>query len=255
MRRLNLRFSLTEAFELGRYEKAPIYLHPVFFITAILLAWPFWSTATVRGFALAVLFIIVILASVLLHELAHAGVARRYGVSASRIDIHGLGGLVQFWEPPFERSHDAAIAIAGPAANFVIGVVALALVTLTPPPTGIDDRIFSVLPTEHSFLDQILRAVAYLNLGLCAVNLIPAFPLDGGKLLYLLIEGRWGARPATLIVSVLGIGFSCVSMLAFVISLFAGYPVWAPPGIVTNWRAFQAARQGRAGWARNAIEA
>jgi Zn-dependent protease len=94
---MTIRFSLTDPIALGRYQKAPIYLHPTFFINAAMLAFPFWSIGNLRGLALAGLFIAVIFASVLLHELAHAVVAKRYGLSTLRIDIHPLGGLVQFW--------------------------------------------------------------------------------------------------------------------------------------------------------------
>jgi Zn-dependent protease len=247
------RFSLTESIEVARYQKTPIYLHPTFFITAIMLAWPFWSIATFRGLVLAGLFVLVIFASVLLHELAHTAAARRHGISASRIDIHALGGLVQFWDQPFRRSEDAAITIAGPVANLAIGLTALALLTFAPPPTEIDGWLFSLLP--KGFLDQLLRGVAYLNLGLCAVNLIPAFPLDGGKLVYLFIDQHWDSRIATLVVSALGLVFACVSTFVFIGSMLAGFPIWAPPGFVTNWRAFPSARRGRGGWNRNAIEA
>ena len=223
-----------------------------------MLAFPFWSIGNLRGLALAGLFIAVIFASVLLHELAHAVVAKRYGLSALRIDIHPLGGLVQFWYQPLKRFQDFAIALAGPMSNLAIGLVALVLLASVPPlePTmiEIDGRLFTVLTHEKRFVEQLLRGSAYLNLGLCAVNLIPAFPLDGGKLLYLVIDKRWGPRVAALIVSALGLAFASVSTFAFIGSMLAGYPIWAP-GFVTNWRAFQSARRGKGGWNRNALEA
>ena len=114
---MTIRFSLSEPIALARYQKAPIYLHPTFFITAVMLAWPFWSIGSLRGLELAGLFIVVILGSVLLHELAHAVMAERYGLSALRIDIHALGGAVQFWYQPLKRSQDFAITLAGPMSN------------------------------------------------------------------------------------------------------------------------------------------
>jgi hypothetical protein len=92
-----IRVSLpTGLFELGRYHKAPIYLHSTFFITAAALAWPFWRMLSLRGLALGMLFIAMVFTSILAHELAHTEIARRYRVAARRIDIHMLGGLVQF---------------------------------------------------------------------------------------------------------------------------------------------------------------
>jgi Zn-dependent protease len=248
-----------EPIKLARYQKAPIYVHPAFFITAVILAWPFWSRGTHKGLALAVLFIAVVFASVLLHEMAHAVMARRYSLSILRIDIHALGGLVQFWYQPLMRSQDCAIALAGPMANLAIGLLALMVLANVPPlepdTIVIDGRLFWVLGTQKGFLEQILRASAYLNLGLFAVNLIPAFPLDGGKILYLAIDKHWDARRATLVVSAVGMAFACASTVAFVASMLAGYPIWAPPGFVSNWRAFQSARRGKGGWNRNAVEA
>ena len=92
-----IRFSLpTGLFELGRYHKAPIYLHSAFFITAAALAWPFWRMLSLRGLALGMLFIAMVFTSILAHELAHAEIARRHRMAARRIDIHMLGVLVQF---------------------------------------------------------------------------------------------------------------------------------------------------------------
>jgi Zn-dependent protease len=255
---MTIRFSLTDSIAIGRYQKAPIYVHPTFFITAAMLAFPFWSIGNLRGLGLAGLFIAVIFASVLLHELAHAVTARRCGLLVLRIDIHALGGLVLFWYLPLKRSQDFAITLAGPMANLAIALVTLVLlasVPLEPTTIEIDGRIFFVLGTEKGFLEQLLRGSAYLNLGLCAVNLIPAFPLDGGKLVYLVIDKRWGSRVAALIVSALGMAFASASTLAFFVSMLAGYPIWAPPGFVTNWRAFQSARRGKGDWNRNAVEA
>jgi Zn-dependent protease len=104
---MTIRFSIQDGtVEVAQYQKTLIYLHATFFITAAILAWPFWHTFSLRGLALAVLFIAIIFASILLHELAHLEVARRYRVPARRIDIHMLGGLVQF-------SESAAHALAG----------------------------------------------------------------------------------------------------------------------------------------------
>src|SRR5262249_23314737 len=110
--------------QIGRYHNAPIYLHSGFFITAFILAWPFWHMASLRGLALAVVFVAVVFASILAHELAHAAMARRYRLAVQRIDIHMLGGVVQYWQLPRSRAQDLAITLAGPASNLAVGLVA-----------------------------------------------------------------------------------------------------------------------------------
>ena len=247
-----IQFSAQDGtFDLGRYQGAPIHLHMGFFVTAVLLSSPFWHRFNLTGLLLAVLFVAIILASILVHELAHAEVARRYRLRALRIDIHVFGGLVQFPWLPHTRSQDFAITLAGPMSNLAIGLVALGLLAIVP---GAERELIQIAnqyvpgPPVHSILEQLLRATAYLNLGLCAVNLIPAFPLDGGKLLYLVIEERWNPNLATLVVSGLGLVFACVSAFVLICTVLAGIPIWAPPEFGLNWRAFQAARQGRGGW-------
>jgi Zn-dependent protease len=247
-----IQFSMQDGtLDLGRYHGAPIHLHMTFFVTAVVLASPFWHRFNLAGLLLAVLFAAVIFASILLHEIAHAAVARRYGVPADRIDIHMFGGLVHFRWMPHTRAQDFAITLAGPLSNLALGLAALAIVLLMPRP---EPEMITVggssLPryVAPSIAVRLLWATAYLNIGLCVVNLIPAFPLDGGKLLHLVIEERWGPRLATLVVSGLGLVFAGVSTFFLIGTLLAGFPVWAPPEFAINWRAFQAARQGYGGW-------
>jgi Zn-dependent protease len=183
--------------------------------------------------------------------------ARGYGVTARRIDIHMLGGLVQFRQLPHTRRQDIAVALAGPIANLAIGLILLALLAnaslFAPDSTRFGDE-FEAWPPAHGFLQLLLRAFAYLNLGLGVVNLIPAFPLDGGKLLFLAVEERQGPRIATLLVVALGLVFAVVSTLVLIGSAVSGFPIWAPPGFTINWRAFQAARRGLGGWDTYALE-
>jgi len=247
-----IRFSMQDGtFELGHYQGARIYLHPTFFITAGVLASPFWHRFNLTGLVLAVLFIAVVFASILIHEIAHAAVAHRYRVPADRIDINMFGGLVHFRFLPRTRAQDFAITLAGPMSNLALGLVALAIIQMIPPaePEMITygSHTFARYAAP-SMAQRLLWGTAYLNLGLCVVNLIPAFPLDGGKLLHLVIEQRWNPNLATLIVSGLGLVFACVSTFVLIGTLLAGFPVWAPPEFAINWRAFQAARQGYGGW-------
>jgi Zn-dependent protease len=132
------------------------------------------------------------------------------------------------------------VTLAGPVSNLAIGMVALILLATMPHAADmllIGNQSVPGPPTD-AFLEQLLRATCYLNLGLCAVNLIPAFPLDGGKFAHLLIEERWGPRSATLVVGGLGLVFGYLSTLVLISTTLAGLPIWAPPSFDINWRAF-----------------
>ena len=247
-----IQFSMQHGtFELGHFQGARIYLHPTFFITAGVLASPFWHRFNLTGLMLAVIFIAIVFASILMHEIAHAAVAHRYRVPADRIDINMFGGLVRFRFLPRTRVQDFAITLAGPLSNLALGLAALTIAMLLPRPEPEIVRIGSDSFTRYvapGIAERLMWATAYLNLGLCVVNLVPAFPLDGGKLLHLGIEARWNSNLATLVVSGLGLVFACVSTFILIGTLLAGFPVWAPPEFGINWRAFQAARQGYGGW-------
>ncbi len=243
----------TGQLEIGSYRGAPIYLSPLFFILAALLANPFWRTVNLSGLALALLFMAVALLSILLHELAHAEVARRHGVATDRVDITMTGGLVHLRGLPRTMMQDFAITLAGPLANLTIGLVAvLGLFALTPatPPEYIAFHNAMVPgPIDApGALERLLRATAYLNIGLFILNIVPAVPLDGGKLVYLLVERRWNAPLALQVVGGLGMLFAVVSLLVSVISILALMPIWAPPYFRPNWKAFEAASRGRGDW-------
>jgi stage IV sporulation protein FB len=243
----------TGAFEIGSYRGAPILLSPFFFLVAAVLAFPFWRMVSLAGIVLALVFIAVVFGSILLHELAHARIARRYGVAARRIDINASGGLVRFSSHPRTMLQDVAITLAGPLANLGIGLVALGLAALLPPPPPPDAMMLghSFLPDPDrifGFAGQAVRATAYLNLALCVVNLLPGVPLDGGKLLYLLVERRWNSRIALLTVSSCGLVLASLMTLVAIVGLMMGIGIWSPPDFDINKHAFDAARQGRGGW-------
>ncbi len=102
-----IRFSYdTGTFEIGRYRGAPIELSPLFFLSAMALALPFWRSFDLRGLALTVMFLAIFFASILIHELAHAPVATRCRVRVARIELNVLGGLVHFWGLPRTMRQD-----------------------------------------------------------------------------------------------------------------------------------------------------
>jgi len=236
----------TGALALGRYRGAPIRLNAGFFIAALLLTVPFWRQES-GGPALVGVMIGVLFFSVLVHELAHAVVGRRFGIDAERIEIDFYGGLVVF--PPRYRSlgRDLLITLAGPLSNLALAgcvygaLVAIRSVALLPDAAG---RPF-VIPDVAA---RAMWATVWFNLGLAVVNLLPGMPLDGGRVLYLLIERRFTSRVALRVVAACGLVFAVLGVLVFLGTTLSGYPVWAPPHFGTNWRAFQAARSRFAGW-------
>lgn len=121
-------------------------------------------------------------ASVVIHELGHALVARLYGVETVEIRLWFLGGVAQFKELPRQRGAEALVALAGPVTSAVLGL----LLWLAVPLTGFSLGV------------QVVTAyLAVTNVALAAFNLLPALPLDGGRILRSLLALAFGRLRAT----------------------------------------------------------
>ena len=120
---------------------------------------------------------IIVLASLVLHELAHALTARRYGIETKQILLHPLGGAAMLSDRPPNPKAELLIAGAAPFANLALAGLAFAGAALT------DAELF--------------RDLAWPNLLLGVTNLVPAFPLDGGRMLRAALEMKLGPMRAT----------------------------------------------------------
>jgi Zn-dependent protease len=133
--------------------------------------------AVMSGGAIGVVFSAALFVSVLLHELGHAVVARRRGVPIEGIDLHFFGGVAKLAAPPRSPDDEIAIAIAGPLVSLALGVLLLAASFVVPLP--------------------LLAWLGTANLVLFAFNLLPALPLDGGRVLRAVLARRRGLVDGT----------------------------------------------------------
>lgn len=120
---------------------------------------------------------------VTLHELGHSVVALRYGYEIDSITLWLLGGLAAFVEQPREWSHEFWIALAGPIVSVLVGVLSYGIVLVLP--ASADAAIF------------VFGYLALLNVALAVFNMVPAFPLDGGRVLRALFARRRSLAQAT----------------------------------------------------------
>jgi Zn-dependent protease len=171
------------SWKLGRFAGIDTYVHASFLL---LVAWSVWASWSGAGTGLAVVmgvtFLLAVFASVLLHELGHALVARRYGVATRRIILSPIGGIAQLEGMPRRPRQELAVALAGPAVNFVL---AAGLWLLAP------------LLAGAPIMSTLLGSVMLANLGLGLFNLVPAFPMDGGRALRAVLAERVGPYRAT----------------------------------------------------------
>jgi Zn-dependent protease len=141
----------------------------------LLLAWIAaieWRHGTAQDAARGVLFILVLFACVVLHEFGHIWAARRYGIRTPDVTLLPIGGIASMERMPEKPGQEIVVSLAGPAVNAVIALVIIVFLRL-------DASVFSIDAIQGSFLAQIATA----NLVLLVFNLIPAFPMDGGRVL------------------------------------------------------------------------
>jgi stage IV sporulation protein FB len=182
----------------------------------------------------SVVFMLALFACVFLHELGHVFAARRYGIATRSITLLPFGGLAQLTHIPEKPAQEIAIALAGPAVNVAIAGILVAV--LGQSPEGNTLEVF-----EGRGGDLLSRLVS-VNISLAIFNLIPAFPLDGGRVLRALLAIRLGypgatrvaARIGQIIAILLGIygfvnGDLILLLIAGFILLSASVSVAAPP--------------------------
>lgn len=149
---------------------------------------------------------------VLIHELGHALVARTRGVTAEKIILFPLGGGAYLPESPKRAIDEIFIYAAGPLANVALAGIALPLLLSRPEGELLLKYYlnpFGNLVLVPSRTDQLLGLSVAVNLVLAAGNLLPAYPLDGGRILRALLRAPLGDRPATMVVTVLGMVIGC----------------------------------------------
>ncbi len=150
----------------------------------------YFADGPLAPYSIAAAVALAIVASILLHELAHVLVARRFGIRASGITLFALGGVSHLDDDDHGRPRtDLAVSIAGPIASLAIGL-ALGMNSLIPnaliDPADIEYRYVSMAeaaPGPGFFLRLGIEYVAIANIIIGVFNLLPLFPLDGGRIL------------------------------------------------------------------------
>jgi Zn-dependent protease/predicted transcriptional regulator len=210
------------AFKIATLRGIPIRVHYSFLLVLPFLAWLFGLTMAsgfgperLRGHPLVwgVGLALALFLSVLVHELAHSLYALRKGGQVSDITLMMIGGVSRITRMPEGARHEALMALAGPATSLGLGVLLLV----------------GAVPLAGTRAADLSFAVAYLgglNVFLGLFNLLPAFPMDGGRILRALLSGWLGRVRATQTAALVGKGFA---LLFFLVGLF-GLPGLWPAG-------------------------
>ncbi len=185
---------------IGRIAGTDIRLHITFIL---FLAWIFGANWAAGGASQAwdgLAFMVLLFACVVAHEFGHIFAARFFGIATPDVTLLPIGGLARLERISEEPREEFAIAIAGPLVNVAIALI-LVLFFGARPDLG---ALTTIDSTKVAMVDRL----AMVNLFLVLFNLIPAFPMDGGRVLRALLATRLGYARATEIAAVIGQGFA-----------------------------------------------
>jgi Zn-dependent protease len=183
--------------KLGSVAGIGVYLHWTFIL---LIGWIFLAHLgageTPRQAMEGVGFILALFGCVVMHEFGHALTAKRYGVTTRDITLLPIGGVARLERIPEKPMQEFWVAIAGPAVNAVIAATIYSVLLLQ----GRTHELMEVQGMTDGFLPQLM----WVNLFIGTFNLLPAFPMDGGRILRALLASRMGRRRATAIAANIG---------------------------------------------------
>ncbi|NBB70777.1 MAG: CBS domain-containing protein [Alphaproteobacteria bacterium] len=197
---------------LGSVRGTVVRLHVTFLLFLLWIAGVFYAQGGPAAAVAGVVFIALLFGCVVLHEFGHIFAARRYGVQTPDVVLLPIGGVARMERIPEEPAQEIVVALAGPAVNLVVAAVLLVALGGAPsaeaafeePETGLAARLL------------------YANLFLAVFNLIPAFPMDGGRVLRAFLARWTGYARGTRIAAGIGQG---LAFLFGLLGLAAGNPI------------------------------
>jgi Zn-dependent protease len=212
------------SFRIGRLFGIPILIHYTFLIVIPLFAWIIGSeilltagvitdiflvpvdtsiiSSGLMPWILGVIIALGLFAGVLVHELAHSVVALHKGIAINNITLMIFGGIAQMEEGTPDPKAELPMAFVGPVASLFVGLICCGLVYAAPSVTA--------NPGMQGVWIFVFGYLGMLNIILCAFNLIPAFPMDGGRVLRAWLATRMPLHKATKIAADIGKGFAII---------------------------------------------
>jgi Zn-dependent protease/predicted transcriptional regulator len=180
-----------------------VYVHATFALLLVWIAFSFWSERPSVGFVLSgLIFVVVLFVCVILHEFGHALAAKHFGIRTRDITLLPIGGIARAERIPKDPKQELAIALAGPVVTLLIA----ATLFLSLQVTNTWEPLARVSVTAGPFLERLM----FVNLALAGFNMLPAFPMDGGRVLRALLALRMPHARATAIAARLGQAVACV---------------------------------------------
>jgi Zn-dependent protease/CBS domain-containing protein len=209
--------------KLGTFAGIDVFVHATFLLLIGWIGYSYWlQYGTIAKVVEGILFILVLFLCVVLHEYGHALTARRYGIKTRDITLYPIGGVARLERLPDKPVEELWVAVMGPAVNVVIAALLFAYLFLSRGVIPMTDLTIS----SGSFLARVMA----VNISLVLFNLIPAFPMDGGRMLRALLAMRMDYVRATQIAANIGQGlafiFGLIGLFNNPFLLFIAFFVW-----------------------------
>lgn len=228
----------------GHIQGIAVNVHPTF---GLVLVWAAlqWGFGTNRGLwplLLGTTLVILVFASVLIHELGHCAMAQQFGVRVLDITLWPFGGVARIEQMPALPRSELLIALAGPAMNLAIAVALIPPVALAWVFLGRDQLIQGPNVLDAITPASVLAYIAVTNLLIVAFNLLPAFPVDGGRVLRAMLTPGLGRDRATSVAVVVGMA---MATLFVIVGTWQRQPILPVLGVFVFFAARAEARMER----------
>lgn len=187
--------------KIARIAGIDVYMHTTFLLLIGWVAFGYWTEQRTWAAVLSgVFFILLLFVFVVMHEYGHALTARKYGIKTRDITLYPIGGVARLERMPEKPIEELWVALAGPAVNVVLAALLFGYLVLT----GTFEPITGLTVSTGSLAERLML----VNLWLVVFNLIPAFPMDGGRVLRALLGLKLEYVQATQIAASVGQAFA-----------------------------------------------
>jgi len=191
------RRTRTWSWEVAEVAGIRVLVHATFLLLVAWFAVVYWAEeGSLVRVASGIAFLLLLFGCVLLHELGHALTARRFGFPTREITLLPIGGIARLERMPDDPQQSLWITLAGPAVNIAIAATIFVALHVT----GVWQPITEISLTRGPFFERLM----IVNVSLVIFNMLPAFPMDGGRALRALLATRFDDRRATHIAARLG---------------------------------------------------
>jgi len=191
---------------IARIAGTVVRLHVTFLLFLVWIGGSQWRLGGREAAVEGVLFIVLVFACVLAHEFGHILAARRYGIATPEVTLWPIGGVASLERIPDKPREELVVALAGPAVNVAIAAAIVLVLGLS-----LDGAAMTEMENPRAGL---LARLAAANIFLVVFNLIPAFPMDGGRVLRAILAMRMNHAEATRIAARIGQGAAFLFALA-----------------------------------------